>query len=143
MSKNKRTVLEPSKEIPVIGEADVVVVGGGIAGSAAAIAASRNGADVCIVEKDVNRLAIGIGMMPRNVVTLTMADIGVDMGVLSQELFSAIIMMVAIAALVGPLLLRLVLSERRGVVGAGGLIPTSVSDETRKVNLRLKRLGRK
>ena len=98
---------------------------------------------VCVVEKGVNRLAVGIGMMPRNVVTLTMADIGVDMGVLSQELFSAIIMMVAIAALVGPLLLKLVLSERRGVVGAGGPIPTSVSDETRKVNLRLKRLGRK
>ncbi len=98
---------------------------------------------VCVVEKGINRLAIGIGMMPRNVVTLTMADIGIEMGVLSEELFSAIIMMVAIAALVGPLLLKLVLSERRGVVGAGGPMPTYVSAETRKVNRRLKRLGRK
>jgi len=51
--KNKiQTILEPSKEIPVIGQADVVVVGSGMAGSAAAIAASRNGARVYLIEKE-------------------------------------------------------------------------------------------
>ncbi|MFQ5956608.1 MAG: cation:proton antiporter, partial [Candidatus Brocadiales bacterium] len=98
---------------------------------------------ICIVEKGVNRLAIGIGMMPRNVVTLTMAEIGLGLGVLSEDLFSAIIMMVAFVALVAPLLLKLALSERRGLVGVRHPIPPYVSSETRKVTLRLKRLGRR
>lgn len=45
-------ITEPGKNIPVIGEYDVVVVGGGIAGVSAAVAAGRNGAKVCIVEKE-------------------------------------------------------------------------------------------
>ncbi len=43
---------EPSRELPVFGSYDVVVAGGGIAGAAAAIAASRNGASVCLLEKE-------------------------------------------------------------------------------------------
>src|SRR3974377_1236540 len=46
-----RTHLEPAREIPVFGEADVLVVGGGPAGTAAAIAAARLGADVMLVER--------------------------------------------------------------------------------------------
>ncbi len=44
-------VFEPAKEIPVFHETDVVVVGGGPAGFAAAIAASRAGAKVALVER--------------------------------------------------------------------------------------------
>ena len=36
---------------PVVDSADVIVVGGGIAGVAAAVAAARQGADVMILEK--------------------------------------------------------------------------------------------
>ena len=43
--------LEPSKEIDVYGEFDVVVVGGGVAGFPAAIAAARNGAKTLIIER--------------------------------------------------------------------------------------------
>src|SRR5688500_12856647 len=40
-----------SKEIPVAAEADVLVVGGGPAGIAAAVASGRNGAKTVLVER--------------------------------------------------------------------------------------------
>jgi hypothetical protein len=47
----KNTIQEPAREIPVLGEFDVVVCGGGPAGCAAAIAAARHGAKTLLVEK--------------------------------------------------------------------------------------------
>ena len=44
-------VKEPSHRIPVVLSADVVVVGGGPGGVAAAISAAREGASVCLIEK--------------------------------------------------------------------------------------------
>ncbi len=52
MSKNKKTINEPAREIPVLGAYDVVVCGGGAAGGAAAIAAARRGAKTILVERD-------------------------------------------------------------------------------------------
>jgi hypothetical protein len=46
-----RTYHEPARELPVFAEADVLVVGGGPAGCAAAVAAARTGADVLLVER--------------------------------------------------------------------------------------------
>ena len=43
---------EKAKQIPVYGEYDVAVVGGGIAGIAAALAASRHGAKTILIEKE-------------------------------------------------------------------------------------------
>jgi 2-polyprenyl-6-methoxyphenol hydroxylase-like FAD-dependent oxidoreductase len=45
------TLSEPSRTLPVAGAYDVVVTGGGIAGLAAAVAAARNGASVCLLER--------------------------------------------------------------------------------------------
>lgn len=44
-------ITRPEKNIPVWGEYDVAVAGGGVAGVAAALAAARSGARVCLIEK--------------------------------------------------------------------------------------------
>ena len=46
-----KTIFEPARQVPVLAETDVLVVGGGPAGTAAAIAAARSGADVLLVER--------------------------------------------------------------------------------------------
>ena len=50
--RSGQVLTEPERQIPVIADYDVIVVGGGIAGTAAALAASRNNAKVCIIEKE-------------------------------------------------------------------------------------------
>lgn len=46
-----RTLTEPSREIPIVLEADVVVCGGGPGGFPAAIAAARHGAQTVLIER--------------------------------------------------------------------------------------------
>ncbi len=45
-------VVEPEKRVPVCGQEDVVVCGGGVAGLGAAIAAARNGATTLLIERN-------------------------------------------------------------------------------------------
>ena len=46
-----KTIIEPASEINVLWEADVVVVGGGPGGHAAAVSAARSGADTVLLER--------------------------------------------------------------------------------------------
>ncbi len=53
-----------------------------------------------------NKMAVGIGMMPRGEVGLIFAQIGLSTGVLGKELFSAIILMVIGTTFIAPFLLK-------------------------------------
>ncbi|HIK37651.1 MAG: cation:proton antiporter [Geminocystis sp.] len=59
----------------------------------------------------INRLGIGIGMIPRGEVGLVFAGIGASSGVLTKPLEAAIIIMVIITTFLAPPLLKLVLGE--------------------------------
>ena len=56
--------------------------------------------------KKDDRLLIGIGMLPRGEVGLVFASIGRTLGVISDELFSAIIFMVIVTTLLAPPLMK-------------------------------------
>ena len=47
----EKTITEVQREVPVIREVDVVVVGGGPGGTAAAVSAARNGAKTVLIER--------------------------------------------------------------------------------------------
>ncbi|MBT3374755.1 MAG: FAD-dependent oxidoreductase [Lentisphaerae bacterium] len=70
--KGAKAVFEPSHEIPVVGEAQVAVVGGGIAGVAAALAARRLGADVWLIERE--SLPGGLATLGNVVIYLPLCD---------------------------------------------------------------------
>lgn len=59
----------------------------------------------------INRLAIGVGMIPRGEVGLVFAGVGVASGILSDALNAAIIMMVILTTFLAPPLLRVVFTE--------------------------------
>lgn len=58
-----------------------------------------------------DRLLIGIGMLPRGEVGLVFASIGKTIGVMSDQLFSAIILMVIVTTILAPLWLKARLSS--------------------------------
>lgn len=58
-----------------------------------------------------NRMAIGLGMMPRGEVGLVFAAIGISLGVIDDALFSAVIMMVILTTLISPPLLKFCLKR--------------------------------
>ena len=51
IDRDTRRIVEPQKDIPVLDDCDVLVVGGGPAGISAALAARRAGADTILLER--------------------------------------------------------------------------------------------
>jgi phytoene dehydrogenase-like protein len=51
MPKSQHKIVEPAREIDVVHETDVLVIGSGLGGLAAAIGAARAGANVALVER--------------------------------------------------------------------------------------------
>ena len=60
-----------------------------------------------------DRLLIGIGMLPRGEVGLVFASIGRTLGVISDDLFSAIVLMVMITTFIAPPLLKARYASRK------------------------------
>ncbi len=56
--------------------------------------------------KDLDRLSIGFGMTPRGEVGLIFASIGKGLGVVTEGIFSAVVIMVMVTTLVTPLALK-------------------------------------
>ncbi len=65
----------------------------------------------CALEKGLNRIAIGIAMIPRGEVTLIFAGIGKSLGIVNDVVFSSLIIMVIITTLITPPALRMAMSE--------------------------------
>lgn len=61
--------------------------------------------------ENINRLAIGVGMVPRGEVGLVFASVGSESGALSASLDVAIILMVILTTFVAPPLLRIVFRD--------------------------------
>ncbi len=59
-----------------------------------------------------DRLLIGIGMLPRGEVGLVFASIGRTLGVISDQLFSAVVLMVIVTTFLAPPLLKIRYSKR-------------------------------
>lgn len=66
-------------------------------------------------QPQINRLAIGVGMIPRGEVGLVFAGVGSTSGILSKPTEAAIIMMVIITTFLAPPLLRLVFGEPHSI----------------------------
>ena len=58
-----------------------------------------------------NRLTVGIGMVPRGEVGLIFASVGKGLGVISDSVFSAVVMTVIISTLLAPIGLKWSLSR--------------------------------
>lgn len=66
--------------------------------------------------KEDDRLLIGIGMLPRGEVGLVFASIGRTLGVISDDLFSAIVLMVIVTTFIAPPLLKIRYNKNKGTV---------------------------
>ncbi len=72
-------------------------------------------------KEPINRLAVGVGMIPRGEVGLVFAGIGAASGTLDRPLQAAIIAMVILTTLVAPLMLRVAFREEAAIVETADL----------------------
>lgn len=62
-------------------------------------------------KRGLNRLAIGVGMMPRGEVGLIFAGIGRSLGIVKDSVFASVVIMVIVTTLLTPPLLKLTLTN--------------------------------
>jgi Kef-type K+ transport system membrane component KefB len=74
------------------------------------------GKQVCglgVLEKGLDRLSVGVGMIPRGEVGLIFAGIGRNLRVIDHATFSAVVIMVITTTLITPPVLKLTLGRKR------------------------------
>ena len=98
--------LEAMFQPSVLALASVLTVVAIIGKLVAGLGIGRSGGD---------KLLIGIGMMPRGEVGLIFASIGLSKGVLDNELYGALLLMVLVTTLITPPLIRLKLAKRNDI----------------------------
>jgi Kef-type K+ transport system membrane component KefB len=79
------------------------------------------GKQVCglgVLERGLDRLSIGVGMIPRGEVGLIFASIGKSLKVMDDATFSAVVMMVMLTTLVTPPVLKLTLQRKQSALGS-------------------------
>jgi Kef-type K+ transport system membrane component KefB len=101
-------MFQPSVLVLAVSLTVVAIIGKLVAG----LGVGRSGGD---------KLLIGIAMMPRGEVGLIFASIGLSKGVLDDELYGALLLMVLVTTLITPPLIRLKLAKRDDLA-----TPTSV-----------------
>ncbi len=66
-----------------------------------------------VAGKGVNKMIIGMGMVPRGEVGLIFASIGRGLGVISEELFSALVVVIIFTTLIPPPILAVLLKKQK------------------------------
>jgi Kef-type K+ transport system membrane component KefB len=95
----------------------VLAVGGALL-VLAVIGKVASGYSVGYGRNKLSHLAIGVGMVPRGEVGLIFADIGLRRGILSSEVFSAVLIMVMLTTFIAPPLLKVIFRRTVGAVEA-------------------------
>ena len=72
----------------------------------------KQACSLCVLGKGLNRLSIGIAMISRGEVALVFTGIGKSLGIISDVIFSALIIMVICTTLITPPALRLSMSRK-------------------------------
>jgi Kef-type K+ transport system membrane component KefB len=105
---------------PLSDEFNGAVIGVGVALIVVAVIGKLvSGYTVGWGQEKLNHLAIGIGMVPRGEVGLIFADIGRRNGILSNEAFSAILIMVIVTTFIAPPLLKMFFRPEPGEPAPG------------------------
>ncbi len=81
-------------------------------------------------QPELNKLAIGVGMIPRGEVGLVFAGVGAASGALSESTEAAIIVMVILTTFLAPPLLRVVFKDEEKLPEIGAIAETSEGGET-------------
>ncbi|MFQ5746653.1 MAG: cation:proton antiporter [Gemmatimonadota bacterium] len=76
-------------------------------------------AGLAVRRKDTRKLLVGVGMIPRGEVGLIFASLGLSGGILSREVYSAILIMVILSTFIVPPVLKALFHEPDVPVGEG------------------------
>jgi Kef-type K+ transport system membrane component KefB len=93
--------------LAVFGDASVLLVAG-VLTLAAIVGKLASGS---VAGKGTGKLAVGVGMIPRGEVGLIFANVGKALGVMSDQAFAAVVIMVILTTVITPFLLPLVMRK--------------------------------